>query len=166
MIQAIHLIDVLQWIMGPVDFVQGKVATLTHRIETEDLALGIIGFRSGAMGIVKATTSVPSRLPDRIEIHGDKGSVIVDDNRIVGYYLGSNSYRDRLISILRSRFFSFLPWPRGTIEKQLADMVEAVKQDREPLVKGEEGRKALEIALGIYESCQQGRTISLKEESN
>lgn len=162
MVQAIHLIDLLLWIMGPVNFVEGKVTTMTHSMETEDVALGILGFRSGAMGIVKTTTCVSSRLPSRIEIYGEKGSVAVEDNRIVNLYQGSNSYRDRFISLLRSRLISLFPWPPGTIEKQIRDMVQALRENKKPFVEGEEGRKALEIILGIYESSSQGRAVFLK----
>jgi len=74
--QAIHNVDLLLWMMGPVVQVSGFTATLAHeRIEVEDTAVACMQFESGALGVIQATTSVHPGLPKTISIHGDKGSV-------------------------------------------------------------------------------------------
>src|SRR5205085_253635 len=73
--QAIHNVDLLQWLMGDVAVIQGATATLAHeRIEVEDTAVACLRFQTGALGVIQATTSVWPGLPKTIAIHGNKGS--------------------------------------------------------------------------------------------
>ena len=82
--QAIHNVDLLLWMMGPVVQVSGFTATLAHeRIEVEDTAVACLQFESGALGVIQATTSVHPGLPKTISIHGDKGSVVIEQEDIL-----------------------------------------------------------------------------------
>src|SRR5262249_46606353 len=75
--QAIHNVDLLLWMMGPVTHVRGFKATLAHdRIEVEDTAVACLRFASGALGVSQATTSVYPGLPKTVAIHGDRGTVV------------------------------------------------------------------------------------------
>src|SRR6059058_2733784 len=80
--QSIHSIDLLQWLMGPVKSVFGFTGTLTHRMETEDVAVAVLRFANGALGTVAATTSAYPGVTTRIEIFGDKGSAIIENDRL------------------------------------------------------------------------------------
>ncbi|NMA94483.1 MAG: Gfo/Idh/MocA family oxidoreductase, partial [Clostridiales bacterium] len=77
--QGIHGIDVLQYIMGPVKSIFGQIRTLTHAIEGEDTATAILEFQNGALGVIEGTTSVYPGYSRRIEIHGDQGSIILEE---------------------------------------------------------------------------------------
>ena len=76
--QEIHYVDLLCWIMGPVQEVMVLCATQAHTIEVEDVALALLRFRSGAVGLLQATTAAYPGLPERLEISGTGGSVVVE----------------------------------------------------------------------------------------
>ncbi len=80
--QSIHSIDLLQWFMGPVSSVYAYIDTLTHRIETEDVAVAVLRFANGAPGTISATTSAYPGVTTRIEIFGDKGSAVIEDDNL------------------------------------------------------------------------------------
>ena len=82
--QAIHNVDLLLWLMGPAASVCGLTATLAHeRIEVEDTAVAAIRFRSGALGVLTATTSVHPGYPKQIAVHGDKGSAVIEQEDVL-----------------------------------------------------------------------------------
>src|SRR5947209_8317391 len=73
--QAIHNVDLLSWMLGPVSAVCGFTATLAHeRIEVEDTAVGCLRFANGALGVIQAATTIHPGLPKTIAIHGDSGT--------------------------------------------------------------------------------------------
>jgi predicted dehydrogenase len=81
--QAWHALDLLLWFMGPVSGTQRMGATRLHQIETDDIALVNMKFKSGALGLVEATTNVyPKNLEQTISIFGEKGTIILGGNRI------------------------------------------------------------------------------------
>ncbi len=81
--QAIHNVDLLAWLMGDVAAITAMTACLAHqRIEVEDTAVATLQFKSGALGVIEAATSVYPGLLKRTEIHGDRGSARVDQDDI------------------------------------------------------------------------------------
>ena len=161
--QSIHTIDLLQWIMGPVKTVYGKVGTFTHRIEGEDLGLALLTFENSAMGVIEGSTSIYPGFPERLEIHGEKGTVVLEGGKIKTWEIqGVKQKPDELESAEKTGGASD---PMAiSIEGHLAqyqDFIDAIHEDREPLVNGIEGRKALEIVLAIYRSSQEGKPIHL-----
>ncbi len=80
--QTIHSIDLLQWLMGPVKSVFGYTDTLVHRMETEDVAVAVLRFTNGALGTIAATTGAYPGVTTRIEIFGDKGSAVIENDSL------------------------------------------------------------------------------------
>src|SRR5262249_47988624 len=81
--QAIHTVDLLAWLMGPVAEVQANTATLAHeRIEVEDTAVATLKFANGALGIIEATTAAFPGYLKRIELHGSTGSAVLEEEDI------------------------------------------------------------------------------------
>ncbi len=80
--QSIHSIDILQWLMGPVRSVYAYTGTLVHSMETEDVAVAVLRFASGALGTIAATTGAYPGVTTRIDVLGDKGSAIIEDDRL------------------------------------------------------------------------------------
>jgi predicted dehydrogenase len=167
--QAIHNVDLLQWLMGPVTHVSGLTATLAHeRIEVEDTAVACLRFASGALGVIQATTSVHPGFPKTIAVHGDRGSVVVEQDDVLRWDFAPETEEDRRV---RERFARKVGASGGASDpaaishqghaRQLADFVRAVRTGGAPLVDGREGRKAVAIIEGIYESARTGRTVSL-----
>ena len=83
--QAIHTIDLLQWFMGGVKRVSGLVRTSTHAIESEDLGIATVEFLSGAVGVIEGTTAVQPGFKERLEIHGQKGSVTLEGGFVTSW---------------------------------------------------------------------------------
>ncbi|HID23765.1 MAG TPA: Gfo/Idh/MocA family oxidoreductase [Planctomycetaceae bacterium] len=167
--QAIHNVDLLYWFMGDVAEVTGVTATLAHkRIEVEDVGVACIRFKSGALGVIEATTSAYPGLLKKTEIHGTEGSVIVEQDDILMWEFAKKTRRDAAI---RRRFARRVSGSGGAADpaaisyvghmEQLKDFINAVNRGSEPLVDGEEGRKSVEIILAIYQSAWTGRRVTL-----
>ncbi|MCQ6264074.1 Gfo/Idh/MocA family oxidoreductase [Fictibacillus sp. WQ 8-8] len=173
--QSIHTIDLLQYFMGPVESVYAHTATLAHeRIEVEDVAVATIKFKNGSLGTISGTTSAFPGLSARLEVFGTAGTAVIDNDILTNLYLKdvpsntSDHYSVQSENLANSKMNQ-----RGTgatdpgsIEGnshrlQLVDMIEAIKEDREPLVNGEEGIKPLEIILAIYESANTGKPVEI-----
>src|SRR6266516_993370 len=85
--QSIHSIDLLQWVMGPVRSVYAYTDTLVHKMETEDVAVAVLRFVNGALGTISATTGAYPGVTTRIEICGDKGSAVIEDDQLAFVHL-------------------------------------------------------------------------------
>lgn len=162
--QGIHRVDLLQYLMGPIESLCAYADTLVRSIEVEDTAIANVRFRSGAFGTMQAATSVYPGFLGRIEIYGEKGTVIVKgDNTVVWTFEGEQpELRD--IQEKTGEGVAPVAWTSMSKEghrKQIEDMVDAVREDREPIVNGEEARKAVAIVLAIYESAKTGEPVKL-----
>ena len=159
--QSIHTIDLLQWIMGPVKSVYGKVGTFTHKIEGEDLGLALLTFENGAMGVIEGSTSIYPGFPERLEIHGEKGTIILEGGKIKTWEM--QGVKQELEELLTNEKSGGASDPMAiSIDGHLAqyrDFIDAIENDREPMVNGIEGRKSLEIVRAIYQSSREGITI-------
>lgn len=157
--QSIHMIDLLQWMMGPVREIQSKIRTLVHDIEVEDTALAILEFENGALGIIEGTTSIYPGFDERLEIHGESGSVCLEGNRIVTWEFEEEKEEDEKIRLIGREDKSGGARKATGIstkyhQRQIEDMIDAVLSDRKPLVDGEEGKKAVEIIQTIYNTSR------------
>jgi UDP-N-acetyl-2-amino-2-deoxyglucuronate dehydrogenase len=169
--QGVHYTDLLQWMMGPVDRVFARTATAVHeRIEVEDIALAVLHFTSGAVGLLEASTAVYPGLSERLEVTGTGGTVIVEGGRLRACELkderGETSAYGAKLSADRPGADGGGAADPAAIghaghRAQIADHLEAIETGRQPLVTGEEARKPLELILAVYQSAREGREISL-----
>ncbi|MCI0493725.1 Gfo/Idh/MocA family oxidoreductase [candidate division KSB1 bacterium] len=161
--QSIHTIDLLQWIMGPVKTVYGKVGTFSHKIEGEDLGLALLTFENGAMGVIEGSTSTYPGFSERLEIHGENGTVILEGGEVKTWEIQGKKEQSEKFTLKEKTGGASDPMAIS-IEGHLAqyrDFIDAIENDREPLVNGIEGRKALEIVRAIYQSSNEGRMVQL-----
>jgi len=161
--QSIHNVDLLYWLMGEVESVSALTATLAHeRIEVEDTAVAVLRFKSGALGVIEAATSAYPGLSKRTEIHGDRGSVRVEQDDITLWEFQEKvpSDNDILAGMAKAGSQGGGSDPRGISHEghrdQLTDFLQAIDTGRPPLVDGREGRKSVEIIRAIYQSARQG----------
>lgn len=160
--QAIHYVDLLQWAMGPVKSVFGHTDTLVkQRIEVEDTAVACVEFTSGAMGVIEACTSAKEGVPARLEIRGEKGTVAIEDGNVVFWDVEGDE--DLAHERVDTGSGATNPMAISSIghEAQIRDMVQAVNEDRPPVVDGHEARKAIEIISAIYRSSTSGARVML-----
>jgi UDP-N-acetyl-2-amino-2-deoxyglucuronate dehydrogenase len=167
--QAIHNVDLLQWIMGPVTHISGFTAMLAHeRVEVEDTAVACLRFRNKALGVIQATTSIYPGLPKTIAVHGDRGTAVIEQDNILRWEFTPETSEDRRII---ERFAKKSGVSGGSSNpaaishvghaRQLTDFVGAIEENRPPLVDGREGRRAVEIVLAIYRSARTQETVTL-----
>jgi predicted dehydrogenase len=167
--QAIHNVDLLSWMMGPVTHVTGYTATLAHeRIEVEDTAVACLRFSSGALGVIQAGTSIHPGFPKTIAIHGDRGSVVIEQDDVLRWDFNPETSEDKAV---RERFVKKTGASGGSSNpaaisheghaRQLANFVKSIENGQDPLVDGREGRKAVEIIQAIYRSAETGKTVNL-----
>ena len=78
MTQSIHVVDLLQYIVGPIRSVNGRVATMMHDIEVEDTATALVTFENGAIGTIESTSSIRPALKSRVEIHWENGTIVAN----------------------------------------------------------------------------------------
>lgn len=164
--QGIHAIDLLQWFMGPVDSLYGFVDTVAHKMEVEDVAVASLKFKNDAIGVIEGSTAVYPGFPRRVEICGEKGSIIikVEDIElwaITGSKIKVKGSLDKDYINKRAEDASLNPihFSIKGHRLQIKDFIEAIREDREPFVNGEEGRKTLEIVRAIYKSARIKREV-------
>ncbi len=167
--QAIHSVDLLRWLMGPVRDVSAFTATLAHvRIEVEDTAIASLRFRNGALGTIEATTAAFPGSLKRIEVYGSTGSAVIEEEEIKLWKFAEELPIDEQIlaeHAARNESGGGASDPTAISfkahAKQFADVVDAIIHGRQPMIDGSEGRKSVEIICAIYESASAGQRIQL-----
>ena len=169
--QGVHYVDLLRWCLGPAAEVTAMCTTQAHQIEVEDTSLAVVRFASGAVGTILSSTAAFPGFPQRLEITGTEGTVIVEDGRIVRRALAADpdpkapesppSPAAVDVDADRSAAADPAALAAASHAAQLADLLDAVDTGREPAVSGQDGRDALEIILAVYESSRVGRPVTL-----
>ncbi|WAH96251.1 Gfo/Idh/MocA family protein [Arthrobacter sp. MMS18-M83] len=177
MTQAIHYIDLLQWFMGDVAEVYGKISTYKHgeHIEVEDSATAIITFTSGAMATLEASTAVSPSLGVQIRVTGESGA----SGSLTEFPEGSDGRVD--LWAVSGSISTEPVHPEGvdpnvslaTINSQLVphhtaqvrDFVQTLRDGNDPAVTGQDATKALRILLAVYESSRSGLPVRFDQSS-
>jgi UDP-N-acetyl-2-amino-2-deoxyglucuronate dehydrogenase len=169
--QGIHYLDLLCWIMGPVAEVTALCATQAHEIEVEDVALALLRFKTGAVGLVQATTAVYPGFPERLEISGTGGSVVVEAGTIRTSELADERGEVGAYGLSGDPVPSADP-AGGTAaadpaaladdahRAQLADFLAALDRGGEPLVTGAQARADLAVVRAVYDSARLGGPVT------
>lgn len=176
--QAPHQLDILQWLMGPIDEISGYWGTLNHpSIEVDDTAVAAVRFRSGALGSIIASVSQKPGIYTKVHIHGSNGASIgVETDHGATFVAGvSSGVPDPPLNDLWT-----IPGEEGLLARfeaedralvgerdpmryyhalQIDDFFGAILEGREPAVTGEDGRVVVEMAQAIYRSQQEGKPI-------
>jgi predicted dehydrogenase len=162
--QASHHVDLLEWMMGSVDSVFAKAATALVDIEAEDTAVVVLQFRTGALGIIEATTAArPRDLEGSISILGERGTVEIGGfavNEMKVWNFAEPNEDDPLVlekySVNPPNVYGF------GHQAYYEHVVDCIRNNTQQLVDGLEGRKSLELITAIYESVETGREVALR----
>ena len=159
--QGIHGIDLIQYLVGGVKSVYAQCNTLARDIEVEDTANILVEYQNGAMGVIQSTTVANPGRPRRITICGTKGTVVIKEDIIERWDVEGDKE-----CIIQESAFSFETSPIAFSEEyhklQIMDLIEAIEQNRAPLVDEAEGRKPVDIILAAYESNREDKKVYLK----
>jgi predicted dehydrogenase len=167
--QAIHSVDLLTWLMGPVAEVRAQTALLAHqRIEVEDTAMACVRFANGALGMIEASTAVYPGYLKRIEIHGSEGSAVMEEEDIIKWDFAKKKPRDAAI---QRQMAGRQSGGGGAADpaaighhghaRQFRNVVEAIQKGTPLAIDGAEGRRSVEIILAIYKSAETGKALEL-----
>jgi len=168
--QAIHMVDLVRWIGGPVASIAGHVATIGHAMEAEDTATISLRFANGALGSIVATTCAQPGFGQELRVYGDLGHARIVGQQALEWSLAPGSGMsvpvDRTApEATTTPDAQLAPATWGTDAtghiRQYRDIVAAIRTGRAPAVTGEDGRNAVEIVVAAYEASDTGRTMTL-----
>jgi predicted dehydrogenase len=157
--QAVHTVDQMLWLMGPVESVTARMATFGIQTETEDTSVALVTFKNGAFGTLVGTTTFHNDRPPgrygggttrRIEINGLLGSAGLTDDRIT---MAKFPERDDVPLTVEP--------PALNAFQDMARWVKDGSYSSPTLVKEEESRASMEVVLAVYESARTGKTVTL-----
>jgi predicted dehydrogenase len=158
LLQAIHSLDVMLWYMGDVESVFARWGTLTHQMESEDTALAVVTFTSGAMATLVGTTTFHNDRPGgmygggsmtRIEVGGDRGSLILTNGKVAMWKSLEADAPPEATPPALNTFQDMARWVRDD------------SYDSPTLVKPADSRRDIELIQAIYESAKTGKVITL-----
>ena len=160
--QASHYVDLIQWLMGPVESVMAKTATLARKIETEDTGVAILRFRSGALGVIEVTMlTYPKNMEGSITLLGEKGTAKIGGtavNKVEHWEFADAREDDARIREMDSNPPNVYGYGH---EGYYRNVLAVLRGDAQPETDGRAGRKSLELILGIYESARTGQDVPL-----
>ncbi len=155
--QSIHNIDLLQWMMGPVESVFGYTATNLRKIECEDVGVAILKFKNGALGVIEASTTIyPENLEETLSIFGEKGTVVLGGiavNKIETWKFADSKEENGSPEQHQQEVPNVYGFGHDAL---VDDFINAMISNSEPYIDGWEGKKALGVVLGIYNSVRTG----------
>ncbi len=159
--QGIHTIDLLQHVMGPVKSVTAKVKTTVHQIEGEDLGVAMIEFENGALGTIEGSTAAYPGYSERLEVFGSEGSVILEGGKIHDWNIKGEDdiHKQEDTKKQDSGASDPMAIDYAYHKYQIEDFIAAIREDRDPVVTGQEGLKALALIKAIYKSSEEGRQV-------
>lgn len=176
--QGVHTVDLLVWLLGDPVEVYAHTARLAHeRIEVEDTAVATITFAGGALGIVHATTAAYPGLTARLQVHGDRGSAIIDGDRLAYFHTaaGDGAAADDgadgdVNQVAAGLLEPSAPNPSAGSDPaalsdahaaQYRDFLDAIEAGRPPLVTTAQAARTLAVIHAIYDSARTGRPVTV-----
>ncbi|RBP69092.1 putative dehydrogenase [Alkalibaculum bacchi] len=163
--QCIHNIDLLRWMMGDeITEVVGMTDNLIHGfIDAEDLGMALVKFTNGSYGIIEGTTNIyPQNLEETLYIFGEKGTVKAGGKSV--NLIEEWAFADKLDDAeeVKEKYHENPPNVYGFGHTPLyTDVIDAIKNGRQPYVTAVDGRNALELVLAIYKSAAEGKSVKL-----
>lgn len=159
--QGIHSVDLMLWFAGPAKSVVGRTATQTHRMEAEDLALGIVTFEGGAFGTLMASTSIQPGFTPCLNLYGEKGTIKLDGASITHWTVPGVPKPEFGDAQASAAVRGHLLASHQMHQRQILDVLGAIEEGRAPRVTGEDGRRAVRLIEGLYASSASGSAVTL-----
>lgn len=160
--QAIHFIDILHYLLGDIKEVSAQCVTLGHDIPVEDVAVAALKYQNGALGVIEATTAAYPGIGARIDIFGEQGTVIWENDEIVYCAIKGRNVDNSVNKSTNTGAAS--PGIGFMLHQQFyLRMIDAINLNCEVPVSGRDGKKALATVLAIYKSAREGKKVELQE---
>jgi UDP-N-acetyl-2-amino-2-deoxyglucuronate dehydrogenase len=161
--QAIHQVDLLLWLTGGMSEVMGHWHLgAVHKIESEDVVAAVVKYSSGAIGVIQASTAFWPGYNERLEFHGVKGTAVISGDKLTAWHVeGDHGAHPPLGGDPASGASDPMATPLAPFERQFRDFADAISTGRKPCSAGEDGFRALQAVLAIYESCRTGQVVRI-----
>ncbi len=166
--QGIHAVDLLQWLAGMPAEVSAFSATLAHPgIEAEDTIVASLRFAHGALGSIEAATSAYPGSDLRIEIIGERGTAVLVNDRLVRWEFAEPLPEDAAVleddgsPAIKGGAADPMAITHEGHRRLVADLVDALRENRPPMIPGAEARNAVALVLAIYEAARTGSRAKL-----
>jgi len=161
--QAIHQVDMLLYLAGPVSQVFGYWQLgAVHKIESEDVLNALLRFSSGATGVIQASTALWPGYPERVEIHGTKGTAIITGDKLTNWDVQDDSGKDApIVSEVASGASDPMAISVVPFERQFLDFAKACQTGTKPLMTADDGYRAMQLVSGIYDSCRSNLPVDI-----
>jgi len=167
--QGVHGVDLLMWLVdNEVERVFARADHKVRDIEVEDTCVAALQFRNGAYGTLIGTTSCNPGEVRRIEIHGDVGTLICTGSKITRWALAAEpDARAKDVDQTQQAIDEGTTGDNRAVTAHghaflVADLVQAIKQGRDPYITGRSARKAVDLILAIYQSARQRRDVVVR----
>lgn len=167
--QGIHSVDLIQWLVGPVESVCGYFGVFNHTIEAEDQAVAILKFTNGALGTLMTTTCAIPDQPMHVYIYGTKGSYSRKAEKLEFYEMGTPKERERMMKLFggqearNSAGVDPLALSSDGHTLLVEDLVTAVRTNRDPIIPIDSATRSVEIVHAIYRSGRTGREVRIDQ---
>ena len=166
--QAVHTVDLMQWLMGDVESVSSKMGIYDHQIETEDLTARVVTFKNGAVATFVSTTCAHPGISTEISVYGTGGTIEADADVLKTWKLKDSwdeaeEEAEMLEKYGKGNLGAEAQDPSIVCghKSMVIDMVEAVINDRDPQISVCEAVKSVRIVNAVYESAKSGKTVML-----
>jgi UDP-N-acetyl-2-amino-2-deoxyglucuronate dehydrogenase len=137
--QAIHTLDTMLWMCGPVARVSGRIGTRLHEIDVEDTAAALLEFANGGLGVFEASTAAFPGFPRRIDVTGTKGSLVHEQEARPAQVADASGH-----------------------QRVIEDFLAAIRTNGTPACDAREGRRSVALIEAIYRSAASGRSETLE----
>ena len=164
--QAVHTVDLMQWLMGDVESVTSHVGIYNHQIDTEDTTASLIKFKSGAVATFVSTTCAYPGISTEIMLYGTGGSIEADADCLKVWKMKDAEDEDAEEAAMLARYgggnMTAIPEDSARLfghDHVVCDMIDAVLDGRDPQIMPADAIKAVKIVCSVYESSKTGKTV-------
>jgi predicted dehydrogenase len=168
--QAIHHLDLLLWIMGPVREVFAYAATLAHPgLAVEDTLVALLRYESGALGHISAATSLWPGRAKLLQLHGEQGAAVIEDDVLTEWHSRHDDEAERAAVLARygGQATGGAAEPTAISfenhRRQYRDVIAALRDGRPPAIGGQDAIRAIAVIEAIYRSARERRPVYLDE---
>ena len=161
--QGIHTLDLMLHLLGDVATVSARAGAVRHEIEVEDTAIATLQFRNGALGTFEATTAAYPGYKRRLEISGERGTIVVEHDRVVAADLmpGSPPFAASPAAASRESASSHVVSDATPHRRIFEDFLRALREGTRPICDGREGSRSIDLVLALYASARTGAAVTV-----
>lgn len=169
--QGVHTVDLIQWLGGGVASVMGMFGVFGHDIEAEDQTVALLKFKNGALGTIYTTTCCYPGLDQLITIYGASGSIMKDASKLIAWKMQGENEAAEETEMLekfgsrenKQKHISADPMAVSSDGHTLIieDLVQAINENRDPMIGLESARHAVEIITSVFESGRTGKEVKV-----